>query len=170
MADKSTSDRLDRLDRHALVMTIWTPFGFVAAALLHKGLSAGLTGGLADEGGTGSGWWIAAGFGAILCAFVGHVIANAVTGTRFSQGEVALGGVVYGVGVIALLFAVLYLPAAAVATIVLPAGLGLATLLAAVIVYMVIHFGARPAFARFDVIRDNNLRAASRLVHKGGRR
>jgi hypothetical protein len=34
---------------------------------------------------------------------------------------------------------------------------------------MVIRDGPRAAFARFDIIRDNNPRRASRLPHRGGR-
>lgn len=161
MADISKTDRegrLARLDRHALVMTIWTPFGAVAVTLLHRGLVAG------------DGWWIAAGVAAILIAFAGHVIANAVTGTRFTQGEVALAGVAYAASLAAFLVSALVLSAEALDGILMPAGLGLGALLLAVVLYMVIHFGARAAFARFDVIRDNNLRPASWLAHRGGRR
>jgi len=57
-----------------------------------------------------------------------------------------------------------------VAAIFLPAGIGLAALLSAVIIYLVIRFGSRGAFERFEVVRDNNPRPASRLPHRGGRR
>jgi Na+/H+ antiporter NhaD/arsenite permease-like protein len=49
------------------------------------------------------------------------------------------------------------------------AALGLVALAAAVILYMVIRYGPRAAFERFDIIRDNNPRRASRLPHRGGR-
>ena len=148
----------DRLDRHGLVMAIWAPAAFVAAALLHKGVS------------DGGAWWIGAGFGAVIIGFVGHVIINAVLGTRFTAGETALGMVAFAAAVVALLLTVLLAPAEMAERLVLPVGLGLASLVVAVIVYMLIAFGPRSAFERFDVIRDNNLRPASRLPHRGGRR
>jgi hypothetical protein len=148
----------DRLDRHALVMAIWVPLGFVAAALLHEGLT---------EGG---GWWFAAGFAAILVAFAGHVIANAVLGTRFSYGETALGAALYAAAALATVTTALVAPEEVVDRVLMPAAIGLAALLAAVIAYLVIAFGPRAAFERFDIIRDNNRRPASRLPHRGGRR
>lgn len=150
--------RTERLDRHVLVMAIWLPLGFVATALLHTGLTGG------------GAWWIAAGFAAIIAAFAGHVIANAVLGTSFTYGETALGAVAYAVALLAFLGTLVLAPAPVVESILLPVALGLAALLAAVILYLIIAFGARGAFERFDVIRDNNLRAASRLPHRGGRR
>ena len=152
------SPNMDRLDRHALVMAIWCPASFLAIALLHHGATVG------------GGWWIAAGVIPILGAFVGHVIANAVLKTEFTAGETALGGVTFALALAALLLTALLGSAERVATIFLPAGLGLTAILAAVIIYLVIRFGPRGAFERFDVIRDNNLRPASRLPHRGGRR
>lgn len=148
----------DQLDRHVLVMAIWAPALFAAALLLHRGIT---TGGLL---------WIAAGFLAILAAYAGHIVANAVLGTGFSQGEVALGAVVFALALAALLLAVLVAPPGTAAAVWLALGLGLATLVAAVVVYLVIAHGPRRAFEAFDVIRDNNPRPASRLPHRGGRR
>lgn len=148
----------ERVDRHALVMAIWTPGAFVAAILLHKGLVSG------------GGWWFFAGFATIIATFVAHIIANAVLGTGFTEGERALGGVAFAIALLAFLLAVLLGRAEFGARIFLPVGLGLMALIAAVIAYLVIAFGARSAFERFDVIRDNNPRPASRLPHRGGRR
>lgn len=148
----------DRVDRHALVMAIWTPCAFVAAVLLHKGLVSG------------GGWWFFAGFAAIIAAFVAHVIANAVLKAGFTVGERALGIVAFAVALISFLLSVLLGPAELAQRIFLPVGLGLMSLVAAVVAYLVIAFGARAAFERFDVIRDNNPRTASRLPHRGGRR
>lgn len=150
-------DPMDRLDRHALVMALWSPVALVAATLLHLGISGG------------GAWWIAAGFVAILVGFVGHIIANAALGTEFTSGEVALGGVVYAAAVVALLTGALLAPSDRIETVLLPIGLGLAALLVAVISYLLIAYGPRRAFEKFDVIRDNNLRRASRLPHRGGR-
>lgn len=156
MADMSPADRLNR---HALVMALWTPAAFVAAVLLNHGMSTGT-----------SSWWIAAGFAAIAVGFVGHVIVNAVLGTRFTAGETALGATVFAAALAATLLAALVGPDGFGARFLLPVGAGLAGLLATVLIYMVIAFGPRRAFEKFDVIRDNNLRAASRLPHRGGRR
>ena len=149
----------DRLDRHGLVMAIWSPAVFLAAALLHKGVTAG-----------GGAWWIGAGFAVLILGFAGHVIVNAVLKTRFTAGETALGMVVFAAGIVALLLTVLVAPAEMAERVVLPVALGLASLVVAVIIYLVTAFGPRGAFERFDVIRDNNLRPASRLPHRGGRR
>jgi hypothetical protein len=148
----------DRLDRHTLVMAIWTPSAFVAAILLHKGLAPG------------GAWWLFAGFVAVIAAFVAHVIANAVIGAGFTTGERALGIAAFAIAVLSLLLAVLVGPEGLGARIFLPVGLGLISLVAVVVAYLVITFGARAAFERFDVIRDNNARPASRLPHRGGRR
>ncbi len=148
----------DRLDRHALAMAIWTPSALVVATLLHKGLS------------NGGGWWIFAGFAMIIAAFVVHVIANALLGTGFTTGERALGTFAFAASLLSLLLTVLVGPSELGARIFLPVGLGLMSLVVAVVVYLVIAYGARAAFERFDVIRDNNLRPASRLRHRGGRR
>ena len=148
----------DRLDRHALVMAIWTPAVFASAALLHRGiLSDGL-------------WWIAAGFCALLIAFAGHVIANVVLKTGFTQGETALGMVVFAAALGALLLSALAGPDGITAEVYLALGLGFAALVIAVVFYLVIAHGPRRAFEQFDVIRDNNPRRASRLPHRGGRR
>ena len=148
----------DRFHRHALVMAVWIPVGFVAVALLHLGLRGG------------GAWWIAGGFALLLAGFVGHIIINAVTGLHFTPGETALGAVGYALALLALVLGWLLNPEGIADGVFLAFGTGLAALLAAVITYLLIAFGPRGAFARFDVIRDNNLRAASRLPHRGGRR
>lgn len=148
----------DQVDRHALVMAIWTPSAFVAAALLHKGLVSG------------GGWWFFASFAAVIAAFVAHIIANAVLKTDFTAGERALGIVVFAVALVSFLLSILLGPTELGTRIFLPVGLGLISLVAAVVAYLVIAFGARAAFERFDVIRDNNPRPASWLPHRGGRK
>lgn len=148
----------DRLDRHALVMAFWIPTGFVAACLLRLGYT------------TAGPWWIAAGFAAIIATFVGHIIINVVTGSRFTAGETALAAVVFAAAVLALLLLRLIGAPGMDAAQFTAFGIGLAALVGAVIIYMLIAFGPRGAFEKFDVIRDNNLRPASRLPHRGGRR
>ncbi|WP_397543881.1 hypothetical protein [Roseovarius salis] len=154
----SESQLYDRLDRHGLVMAVWSPAALLAAGLLHKGVTGG------------GAWWIGAGFGGIILGFVGHVIINTVLKTRFTSGETALGLVVFAAAIVTLLLTVLLAPAEITRSVVLPVGLGLVSLVVTVVVYLLIAFGPRGAFERFDVIRDNNLRPASRLPHRGGRR
>lgn len=133
--------RLAVLDRHALVMAVWLPAGFVAAVLLVRG------------------WLViqpfalAGGFAVVLAGFAGHVIVNAATGTRFTPREVALGLVLYAGGLLVFLLASLFGAPAARALFV-PLTLGFIALAAGVIFYMVTHFGVRGAFEAFDVIRD----------------
>ncbi len=150
--DESTA----MLDRHALVLAVWLPAGFVALGLLHYGF------------GPGGAWWVAAGFIALLTGFVEHVIVNAVLGTTFTAREAGLGMVVYAIGMVALVLAVLLGDGFAVRFF-LPVAVGMIALLLAAVFYMLIRFGTRGAFDKFDIIRNNNPRRASRL-NRGGRR
>jgi hypothetical protein len=133
--------RLAVLDRHALVMAVWLPAGFVAAVLLVRG------------------WLVvqpfalAGGFAVVVAGFVGHVIVNAATGTRFTPREVALGLVLYSGGLLVFLLASLFGATSARALFVVLT-LGFLGVAASVIFYMVTHFGVRGAFEAFDVIRD----------------
>jgi hypothetical protein len=144
------------LDRHVLVSAVWLPGGFVALGLLHHGFATGAAG------------WVLAGFGAILACFALHVIVNAALGAHFTPQEVALSFVLYAVAGLTLVLAVLLQPGFA-AQFFLPVALGMAGLAAGVIFYLVTRWGARGAFAQFDIIRDNNPRKSSELPHRGGR-
>jgi hypothetical protein len=144
-----------RLDRHALVLAVWLPAGFVALGLLHYGF------------GPGGAWWVAAGFGALLAGFVAHVIVNAVLGTIFTVREAGLGMALYAIGMVALVLAVLLGDGFAVRFF-LPVAAGMIALLLAAVFYMLTRFGTRDAFDKFDIIRNNNPRRASRLI-RGGR-
>jgi hypothetical protein len=151
------SGTINRLDRHALVMAVWLPLGFVALTLIHRGFAAG------------QGWWVAAGFAPLLLGFATHLIINAVTGISFTSREVSLALSGYALALLALVFSVLLTPGFAT-TFLLPVGAGMIVLAGAVIFYMVTSFGLRRAFDLFDVIRDNNPRRSSRLPHRGGRK
>lgn len=150
-------DAYGRLDRHALVMTIWLPAGFVAAVLGHHGF-------LNQDG-----WWVLAAFGPILSGFVCHIIANAVLGTDFTVREVAVGLVLLAAALLALGLCILLVDGFA-DRFLLPLAGGMALLVAAVAFYMITRYGVRNAFDRFDAMRDFNPRATSRLPHRGGRR
>lgn len=147
----------DRLDRHALVIAVWLAAGAVAALLFHLGL-----------GGAGTAW-LAGGFAALLAGFAGHVIVNAVLGTPFTPREVALALVLSLVALLALVLATLVLDGFTEAFF-LPLSAGAVALVAAVVFYLVTRHGPRRAFEVFDVIRNNNPRAANRLPHRGGRK
>lgn len=147
---------LARLDRHALVMALWLPAGSVAAILLHHGFAgAGL-------------WWVAAGFAVLLGGFAGHVVVNAVLATGFGPREVGVGLVLYLAALVALAVAVLAVDGFFGAFF-LTVAAGMAALACAVVVYMVTRHGARAAFEKFDIVRDNNPRPSSRLRHPGKR-
>jgi hypothetical protein len=150
-------DNSARIDRHALVMSIWLPTGFVALALFHYGFGAG------------GPLWVAFGFAAILVGFVVHVIVNTVLGTGFSTGEVALSLALSFAAVIAFVLATLFSTSFAERNFLVVIG-GLATLAAAIVFYMVTRAGTRGAFESFDIIRNNHPRQSARLPHRGGRR
>ena len=131
---------LAALDRHALVMTLWLPAVPVAGALVHFGLGAGAV--IA----------MAAAFGVILLAFVGHVIVNHVTATTFTARELALGMVLYLVALLAFSLSALIDPVLWSGRHWIVAG-GFFSLFAAAVVYLVTARGVQNAFNGFDVIR-----------------
>lgn len=153
----SDQDESERLDRHGVVLAAWLPAGALSLALVHYGL------------GPGGAWWILGGFAALVAGFALHVIVNAVTRTWFSAGEVALSLVLYLAGLLAFVLSTLLKDGFADRYF-LPVAAGMASLAVSVIFAMVTRFGPRRAFEQFDVIRDNNLRRASSLPHRGGRR
>jgi hypothetical protein len=131
---------LDALDRHALVMAVWLPLALVAVTLFHYGFGAG-------------GWpFIAGGFAVVIAAFGGHVIVNVALGTLFTAKEVALGLLLYSVGLVAFGFAILLSSSFRTAAT-LPVSLGFLCTAMAVIFTMITWLGARGAFESFDVIR-----------------
>ena len=152
-----TDEAEEWLDRHALVVAVWLAAGAVALVLFHIGFGAG------------GAVWLAGGFAALLAGFAGHVIVNAVLGTRFTPREVALGLVAMLAAVMALVLATLAVDGFA-ERFFLPVAGGLCALVAAVLFAMLTRHGPRKAFEVFDVIRDNNRRPASLLPHRGGRK
>ena len=131
---------MDSIDRHGLVMAIWTPAGLIAAALYHYGLGAG-----------GS-WAIGAACGVILAAFAGHVVVNVVSGTSFTVRELAVGLILTGAALVAFVGATLFSSDFAQHAF-LSTSLGLVTLVAAFAAYLILSGGLRSAFEAFDVIR-----------------
>ena len=153
----SEDEVFDRLDRHALVLAVWLPAGFVALGLFHYGF------------GVGGAWWVAAGFAALLAGFVAHVIVNTVLGSSFSARETGLAMVLYATGMVALVLAALIVDGFA-KKFFLPVAGGMIGLLLAAVFYLLSRFGTRAAFDKFDSIRDNNPRRASRLTQRGPHR
>lgn len=158
MAEHNPSSQLDQLSRHGLVMAIWAPAIFAAAVLFHAGYIYATN------------WWFVAAFGSLIIAFCAHIIVNVVLKTSFTAGETALGSAILLGLTLAYLITILTAQDVLVGRLMMPIGLGLGALVVVVVVSMLISFGPRRAFEKFDVIRDNNLRAASRLPHRGGRR
>lgn len=147
----------ERVDRNALVLAIWMPAGFLGALLLRYGTI------------NGNAWWTAAAFAIVITCFVGHILVNVLTKTRFTAGETALGGVVLAVAIIGLLLSRLLMPGRIDAATFMTIGLGLTLLVVTLVIYLLIALGPRRALEEFDVIRDNNLRVASRLPRWGRR-
>lgn len=118
-------------------------------------MALGLVAVTAFEFGFGKGgvWAIAAGFAAIIAAFAGHIIVNAVYGLAFSPRETALGLVLFGVALLASVLASLLVPGFAARNFAVLSA-GFVALFAAVVFYMVTHYGIRRSFDAFDVIRD----------------
>ena len=152
----SEDTAMDQLDRHALASAIWLGAWAVGLGLFHFGFT---------QGGP---VWVLAGFGALLAGYAAHIVMNAALGTGFTTRELALALVLYGAAGLALVLAVLMVDGFAERYF-LPVALGLAGLAAVVLFYLVSLWGPRQALAKFDVIRDNNPRKASRLPHRGGR-
>jgi hypothetical protein len=129
------------LDRHALVMAIWSPFVFVATILFHYGFASNEPLG------------ILVAFVALLAGFIGHIIVNAATGTIFTSREVALGLVTYAAGLVAFGIAALTTPGID-SEMLLALSLGFLAIFAAATFYLIAHFGGRRAFEAFDVVSD----------------
>jgi hypothetical protein len=128
------------LDRHSLAMTSWLCCGFVAAGCFSYGFGAGGV------------LFVAYGFIVILAGFAVHIIINAVHDSHFTAGELALGLIAYAVALVSFGLALLLSQEFAQRQF-LPVSLGLIIVPAAVLFYMIVHFGLRRTFKSFDVIR-----------------
>lgn len=122
-------------------MAIWLTGGFVTAVLVHYGLSSVTSMPIYFAG------------GAVLLAFVAHVIANAVYETPFTRRELTLALILYGLALLAFALTTLLEPEFR-AQFFLPFGLVLIAVGAAVLFYMVTHYGMRGVFDSFNVVRD----------------
>ena len=148
----------EKLNRHALVVAVWSSLIFVAAIALQIGIVMF------------SPVWIAAAFIIILLGFVCHIVVNAALGTEFTKGETALGAVSFSFAVIFFAVSCLVFESENLKRLILPMSAGFFSLIGAVIIYLLIMYGPRKSLEKFDVVRNNNSRDASHLVHRGGRR
>jgi hypothetical protein len=145
---------MDSLDRHGLVMAIWTPAGLIAATLYHYGLGAG-----------GAGATIAA-FAVIIVAFISHILVNAVSETWFTTRELALGLTIFGVALVAFVGATILSHGFAERAF-LPTCIGFLAIVIAVVSYLILAHGLRSAFEAFDAIRSFSARD---MADKNGHR
>ena len=148
----------EKLNRHALVVAVWSSLIFVAAIALQIGIVMF------------SPVWIAAAFIIILLGFVCHIVVNAALRTEFTKGETALGAVSFSFAVIFFAVSCLVFESENLKRLILPMSAGFFSLIGAVIIYLLIMYGPRKSLEKFDVVRNNNSRDASHLVHRGGRR
>jgi hypothetical protein len=144
-------------DRHALVMAIWLTGGMVAAVFVHYGLSSGRTMPIYLAG------------GALLAAFIAHVIVNAAYETTFTARELALALLLYGVALLAFALAALLEPAFR-SVYFQPVGVTLIVVGAVMLFYMVTHYGVRGVFESFDVVRDAGIRRRTDRLQSRWRR
>jgi len=138
--DMNTDPTRAALDRHALVVSIWVAFGAVTLCLFDYGTSQG------------SIVAVALSFVAILAAFIAHILANTVLGADFTQREAFLGLTIYAVGIIGFLFFSLSNPQTDPLIQRVMLG-GFVAIAAVVVFYLVIRFGLKQAFNKFDAIR-----------------
>ena len=88
----------------------------------------------------------------MIIGFVSHVIINHIFHTGFSEGEVALGFIVYAVSL--LIFVVSWIAVPDFGSINIVIGMsGFAALAACFIFYMVVTHGVRGSITLLDVIR-----------------
>jgi hypothetical protein len=126
-------------------MAIWLTGGMIAAVLVHFGVSSGRTVPIYLAG------------AAVLAAFVAHIITNAVYDTTFTRHELTLALALYGLALLAFALAALLEPAFR-ANLFQAFGLVLIVVGAAVLFYMVTHYGVRGVFDAFNVVRDAGVR------------
>ena len=148
----------EKLNRHALVLAIWSPVLFVAAIVLQIGLKIY------------NPVWIVAAFVIILLGFVSHVIVNAVLETEFTKGETALGAACFTFAVMVFAVSGILSEDQNFYRLILPVTVGFSSLIGAIIIHLLIMYGPRKSLEKFDFIRNNNPRLASFLEHRGGRR
>lgn len=129
-----------RSERKLAVMTNWGFFGSFGLCFALSGFAAeNLVVGLF-------------GFGLLILGFCAHVLINHLYETGFSEGEVALGFVVFTVAVLSFVVSWIVVPDFGGASIVVGLG-GFAALIACFIFYMVASHGVRGTITMVDEIR-----------------
>lgn len=127
-------------ERKLAVMTNWAFFGSFGLCLVLSGFNAeNLAAGLI-------------GFTLVILGFVAHVIVNHIFHTHFSDGEVALGFVVYAVSLLVFVVSWIAVPHFGFVNIVIGIS-GFAALAACFVFYMAATHGVRGSIVLLDVIR-----------------
>lgn len=125
-------------EKRLAVMTNWAMFAPFGLCLILSG-SAG-------------GQWLVSlgGFAAFVLGFIAHVIINAIYRTTFSQGEIVVGFIGFGVTVLCFIVSWLTTPTLAAGDVI--AGIaGFAALIACFVVYLITKFGLKGAFSKFHI-------------------
>ena len=148
----------EKLNRHALVVAIWSPVIFTAAIALQVGIK------IYNPA------WILAAFAIILVGLVCHIIANSALGAEFTKGETALGALCFILAVMVFAAFGFITDDESFYRLILPIAVGFSSLIGAIIIYLLIMYGPRKSLEKFDLIRNNNPRMAAHLFHRGGRR
>lgn len=125
------------VERAILVFSIWAALGLLGLGLVLEGF-------VRDD------WLISAlGVGAIVLAFVTHIVVNALFGNGFSRGEAALGIGVYGLLGLVFLFGAV---SGDMSMTDYYSGLTLFGVLAAgFLAYLTTRHGLRGAFSQFHI-------------------
>ena len=131
-------------------MTLWVPLGLVSTVLFDHGFA------------TAESWWVAGGFVVILVGYAGHVIINAALGSGFTTREAGVGMTLFLAALIAFAGAMILVDGFYQSHF-LTLALGMMGLVVIVALAMVTRHGPRVAFAKFDIIRDNNPRPSSQV-------
>jgi len=143
-------------ERRLMVMTHWALFA-----------SFGLT--FALSGFAQANVWLGlTGFALFGVGFAVHVLVNMLHGTGFTQGEVALGFVLYILGLLAFGGSWLASPHLQAANVAIGL-IGFGGLLAGFIAYMAYHHGVRGSITMFDRVRLNDPVIAREAIESAAR-
>lgn len=138
MTSNATPQHL--IEKHALVLSFWLAFGFAGLLLIQMGFR------------NSDALVTLLGFAVLVAGFIAHILVNAFYAVEFTRREAALGLVLYSLGLLAFLAFSVF--SDAVSRINFITGtIGLFTLFAAVVAFMIIRYGLRKSFNIFDVIR-----------------
>ncbi|MBX6321361.1 MAG: hypothetical protein IRY94_06000 [Rhodospirillaceae bacterium] len=102
------------------------------------------------------------GFAVVIAGLVAHVIINRVFGTGFTNGEIVLGFIIFGVALLVFMAAWIADPAFGEARVVIGLA-GFAAIIACFIAYIVTKHGLKGSFSMFHLMRDRQPAAGTRI-------